>query len=155
VLKLRSINNIVIAPARTGNDNSSKISVINILHKYNLNRESTATLDRLITIVVIILIDPIIDDKPAKCNEKIQKSTLWVIWPIPLKGGYIVHPSPAPILIIEEITNIKNEQGNSQNLKLFSRGKIISGIFKYNGSIQFPKPPITIGIIKKKIIINA
>jgi len=72
-----------------------------------------------------------------------------------LKGGYIVHPNPAPILIIDDITSKKNEHGNNQKLKLFNRGKIISGIFKYNGNIQFPKPPITIGIIKKKIIINA
>ena len=31
----------------------------------------------------------------------------------------------------------------------------MSGIFRYNGNIQFPNPPITIGMIKKKIIIKA
>ena len=155
VLKFRSIKSIVIAPAKTGNDSNSNTSVINILHKYNLIRDNTITFTRLTIIVVIILIDPIMDDIPAKCNEKIQKSTLWVMCPILLNGGYIVHPNPAPILINDEITSIINEQGNNQKLKLFSRGKIMSGIFKYNGNIQFPKPPITIGIMKKKIIIRA
>lgn len=105
--------------------------------------------------VVIMLIAPIIEERPAKWSEKIQKSTLSDICPILLKGGYIVHPKPAPILIIDEITSNINENGNNIKLKLFNRGKIISVIFKYNGNIQFPKPPITIGIIKKKIITNA
>lgn len=72
VLKLRSNNSIVIAPANTGSDNKSKINVINILHRYRFIRESDIIFDRLIMIVVIILIAPIIDDRPAKCNEKIQ-----------------------------------------------------------------------------------
>jgi len=126
---------------------------MSILHKYNLIRDNLT--DRLIKIVVIILIAPTIDESPAKCNEKIQKSTLCVTWPTFLNGGYIVHPSPLPILISDEITSIKNEHGSNQKLRLFRRGKIISGMFKYNGSIQFPKPPITIGIIKKKIMIKA
>lgn len=146
---------MVIAPANTGNDKSNRIRVTNIPHKYNLIRDKLIPPKRLIVIVVIILILPIIDDNPAKCSEKIAKSTLYVTCPTLLRGGYIVHPKPAPILIIDDTTNIKNEQGSSQKLKLFKRGKIISGIFKYNGNIQFPKPPITIGIIKKKIITNA
>jgi len=145
----------VIAPASTGRDNNSKINVTNMLHKYRLIRENLITIHRLIMIVVIILIAPIIDDNPAKCNEKIQKSTLCVIWPILLNGGYIVHPNPAPIFCIEEITNIKYAQGNNQKLKLFIRGKIISDTFKYTGNIQLPKPPITNGMIKKKIITKA
>jgi hypothetical protein len=66
----------VIAPASTGKDSNNKIKVINILHKYNLIRDSVIIFERLTIIVVIMLIAPIIDDKPAKCNEKIQKSTL-------------------------------------------------------------------------------
>jgi hypothetical protein len=45
--------------------------------------------------------------------------------------------------------------GRSQNLRLFIRGKAMSGAPIINGTNQFPNPPIKIGITKKKIIINA
>jgi hypothetical protein len=45
--------------------------------------------------------------------------------------------------------------GRSQNLKLFNRGKAISGDPTITGSIQLPKPPIKIGITAKKIMIKA
>ena len=49
----------------------------------------------------------------------------------------------------------RNDGGNSQNLKLFIRGKAISGAPIISGTNQFPKPPIKIGITKKKIITKA
>ena len=48
-----------------------------------------------------------------------------------------------------------NEGGNNQNLILFNRGKDISGHPIIIGINQFPNPPITIGIVIKKIIIKA
>lgn len=58
---------------------------------------------------------------------------------------------PAPCsAIVFVITNIK-EGGNSQKLILFIRGKAMSGALIIRGSDQFPKPPIGIGIAKKKI----
>ena len=47
------------------------------------------------------------------------------------------------------------EGGNSQRLKLLSRGNDMSGAPISNGTIQLPKPPIKAGITKKKIITNA
>lgn len=38
---------------------------------------------------------------------------------------------------------------------LFIRGNAISGAPSINGTNQFPKPPIIMGITMKKIIINA
>jgi hypothetical protein len=49
----------------------------------------------------------------------------------------------------------KREGGRSQNLKLFNRGKAMSGAPIIRGINQFPKPPIRIGITAKKIIKNA
>jgi len=43
----------------------------------------------------------------------------------------------------------------SQKLRLFKRGKAISGAPIIKGINQLPNPPIIIGITKKKIIINA
>lgn len=50
---------------------------------------------------------------------------------------------------------IINEGGSNQNLILFNRGNAISGDPIINGISQFPNPPITIGIVIKKIIIKA
>lgn len=38
---------------------------------------------------------------------------------------------------------------------LLRRGKAISGAFTIKGTNQLPKPPIMVGITKKKIIIKA
>jgi hypothetical protein len=46
-------------------------------------------------------------------------------------------------------------RGSSQNLILFIRGKAASGAPSIHGTNQFPKPPIIIGIIIKKIITKA
>jgi len=63
------------------------------------------------------------DEIPAKCREKIIKSTDIPECPIKLlKGGYIVHPVPPPDPKIK--LKIKNniEGGKNQNLILFNRG---------------------------------
>jgi hypothetical protein len=106
--------------------------------------------------VLIKFTAPNKEDTPAKCNEKIAKSTDPPEWPTtPLKGGYTVHPVPAP-----DSTNLLNNSnpkaGNkNQNLILFKRGKAISGAPSINGTSQFPNPPIKIGITIKKIIMKA
>jgi len=48
-----------------------------------------------------------------------------------------------------------NEGGKSQNLRLFNRGKAMSGAPRIKGINQFPKPPIRTGITAKKIIKKA
>jgi hypothetical protein len=48
-----------------------------------------------------------------------------------------------------------NDGGSNQNLKLFIRGKAISGAPIISGTNQLPKPPISTGITKKKIITKA
>lgn len=53
-----------------------------------------------------------------------------------------------------KIINIK-EGNKSQNLKLFIRGKIISDVLIKIGINQFLNLPIIIGIVMKKIIMNA
>lgn len=71
------------------------------------------------------------------------------------RGGYTVHPVPAPFsTAAEEISRI-NDGGRSQNLRLLRRGKAMSGAPSISGSNQLPKPPINTGITMKKIIIKA
>lgn len=106
--------------------------------------------------VVIKLIAPKIDDTPAKCKEKMARSTeAPACAKLPASGGYTVQPVPAPASTIEEAKRSKNEGGNNQKLILFIRGKAISGAPIIRGTNQLPKPPIIIGITIKKIITNA
>ena len=99
---------------------------------------------------------PRIELAPAKCKEKMAKSTEAPAWAILLdKGGYTVHPVPAPLSTKELDNNMIKAGNKSQNLILFIRGKAISGAPNIKGTNQLPKPPIRIGITIKKIIMNA
>jgi len=111
---------------------------------------------RIFKIVTIKLIEPKIEDAPDKCKLKIAKSTEGPeCESIPLKGGYTVHPVPAPLSTKLDMTNNNNDGGNNQKLKLFKRGKAISTAPIKIGTNQLPKPPYKIGMTIKKIIINA
>ena len=75
VFKLRSVNNIVIAPARTGSDRRSKIAVKNTDHTNNGVRSQVIPAVRMLIIVVIKFTAPKIEDAPARCRLKIERST--------------------------------------------------------------------------------
>jgi len=62
---------------------------------------------------------------------------------------------PRPDSIREERRSKKRAGGRSQKEKLFSRGKAISGAPSIRGASQLPKPPIMVGITKKKIMMKA
>jgi len=74
-LKLRSVNNIVIAAAKTGNDNNNKKAVIKTDQTKSGIRKYVNPRARIFVIVTIKLIAPIIDEAPAICKLKIAKST--------------------------------------------------------------------------------
>jgi hypothetical protein len=69
VLKFLSVNNIVIAPARTGNDNKSRKAVINTAQTNKGVLFAVIPGARMLVIVTMKLIAPKIEDTPAKCNE--------------------------------------------------------------------------------------
>jgi len=101
-------------------------------------------------------IAPSIDDTPAKCRLNIPKSTAPPEWYSMLAiGGYTVHPVPTPPSTRLDTTSNVNEGGNNQKLMLFNLGNAMSGAPIKSGTIQFPNPPINIGITMKNIIINA
>jgi len=146
----------VIAPAKTGSDKRRRTAVIITDHENKEIFIQVILLRRILKIVVIKLIAPKIEEAPAKCKEKIDKSTeLPECLRLSDKGGYTVHPVPTPDST--KLLKIKKtrEGGRSQKLKLFIRGKAISGPPNIKGINQFPNPPIRIGITIKKIIIKA
>lgn len=76
VLKLRSVNNIVMAPASTGNLRINSTAVTARAHNIRGIRSKEMTLVvREHRIVVRKLILPKMEEIPAKCNLKIAKST--------------------------------------------------------------------------------
>lgn len=84
------------------------------------------------------------------------RSTDGPLWEIlAARGGYTVHPVPAPCSTAAELTRRISEGGKSQKLRLFIRGNAISGHVSISGIIQFPNPPRRTGITRKKIIRNA
>ena len=66
---------MVIAPARTGRVNSRRRTVMIVVHTNKGIRSNRIPFQRMLIIVVIKLIAPKIEEIPAKCKEKIAKST--------------------------------------------------------------------------------
>lgn len=152
-MTFRSVSSIVIAPAKTGRDNRSRTTVILTAQTKRGIRSSRSPFHRILATVVMKLIAPRIEEIPAKCNEKMARSTDGPEWAIFLaRGGYTVHPVPTPFSTAAELKRRRRAGGKSQNLILFIRGNAISGAPSINGISQLPNPPIRIGITKKKII---
>lgn len=66
MLKLRSVSNIVIAPAKTGRDKSNRIAVINTDQTKRGMRSKVIPMGRMLMIVVMKLIAPKIEEAPAR-----------------------------------------------------------------------------------------
>lgn len=62
---------------------------------------------------------------------------------------------PPPISTKPETKTSTKAVGSNQNLRLFKRGKLISGHPNIKGNIQLPNPPIITGITIKKIMSKA
>lgn len=78
----------MIAPARTGRDNRSRIAVINTDHTNSGIRSIVIPADRILITVVMKFTAPKIEEAPAICSEKIPISTEAPAWAIPAdKGG--------------------------------------------------------------------
>ena len=81
VPKLRSVSSMVIAPASTGSDNSSRNTVTRIDQTNNGILCRVMPGARMLKIVVMKLIAPRIEDAPAMCSDRIAKSTAGPGWP--------------------------------------------------------------------------
>jgi hypothetical protein len=129
VLKFLSVNTIVIPPAKTGKDNNNNTAVITTAHPNKANLCNFIPGVLILTIVVIKLIAPNKLLTPERCKANIAKSTLGPLWLCtPDKGGYIVHPVPAPPSITAENTNNNKLGINNQKLILFNLGNRINFI---------------------------
>lgn len=147
---------MVIPAASTGRESSNRTAVISTDHTNKGVWYCDMAGDFMLIAVVMKLIAPKIEDTPARWREKMVRSTEAPAWArFPANGGYTVQPVPAPASIPDDARSSNNEGGKSQKLMLFIRGNAISGAPIINGTSQFPKPPIMIGITIKKIMMKA
>lgn len=147
---------MVIPAARTGSDSSNRTAVIRTDHTNRGVWYCERAGGFMLMAVVMKLIAPRMEETPARWREKMARSTDAPAWArFPARGGYTVHPVPAPASTVEEASRSKKEGGSSQKLMLFMRGNAMSGAPIIRGTNQFPKPPIMIGITMKKIITKA
>ena len=66
----------------------------------------------IVIIVVIKLISPKIEETPAKCREKMVRSTEAPAWArLPARGGYTVQPVPAPASTVDDARSSRKERG--------------------------------------------
>lgn len=150
------MSSIVIAPAKTGKESSNKIAVIKTDQTNKGVFSNLIPPLRILITVAIKFTAPKIEEAPAKCSEKIPKSTEAPLCArLEAKGGYTVQPVPTPLSTNPLRSKRVRAGGRSQNLILFIRGKAISGAPIIKGTNQFPNPPIITGITMKKIIIKA
>src|SRR5574338_977249 len=125
--KLRSVSSMVIAPASTGSDSSSRNTVTRIDHTNSGILCSVMPGARMLKMVVMKLMAPRIDEAPARCTDKMTKSTDGPGCPLVDSGAYKVQPVPEPSEPGSHSTNIDvmssaKEAGRSQNEILFMRG---------------------------------
>src|ERR1700729_4302118 len=159
VPKLRSVSSMVSAPARTGSASSSRNTVTRIDHTNSGILCSVMPGARMLKIVVMKLMAPRIDEAPARCSDRMAKSTAGPGWPEVDSGAYMVQPAPTPLApgspsTKEEIRSSEKEAGSSQNEMLFMRGKAMSGAPIISGTNQLPKPPIGAGMTAKNTMIK-
>ena len=146
----------MIPAARTGRERSRSTAVI----RTDQTNRGVWYCDRaggfMLIAVVMKLIAPRIEEIPAKCREKIAKSTEAPAWArLPASGGYTVQPVPTPASTVEDASSSRKDGGSSQKLMLFIRGNAMSGAPIIRGTSQFPNPPIMMGMTMKKIITKA
>jgi hypothetical protein len=78
---------MVIAPANTGNDSKSRMAVMKTDQTNKGQRSIVIPGARMLITVEIKLIAPRIEDAPARCREKIARSTAPPLWAILLLRG--------------------------------------------------------------------
>ncbi len=87
VPKLRSVSSMVIAPARTGSDSSSRNTVTRIDHTNSGMRCRVMPGARMLKMVVMKLIAPRIELAPARWIDRMAQSIAGPVWPMVDSGG--------------------------------------------------------------------
>src|SRR5437660_8504360 len=128
VPKLRSVSSMVMAPASTGSDNSSRNTVTRIDHTNSGILCRVMPGARMLKMVVMKLMAPRIDEAPARWIDRMAKSTAGPGWPEVDSGAYSVQPVPTPLAPgspskKDDPSSRAKEAGSSQHEMMFMRGQ--------------------------------
>src|SRR5690606_7902051 len=96
VPKLRSVSSMVMPPASTGNDSSSRKAVISTDQANSGILCSVMPGARMLKMVVMKLMAPRIEEAPAIWIDRIARSMAGPGWRDVANGGYMVQPPPMP-----------------------------------------------------------
>ena len=108
---------------------------------------------RMFMMVTMILMAPMIDDRPIRCTEKIRNGNASPV--CRTSGGYMVQPpAGAPPGMKRVDRSSVKAKGRIQKLQLFRRGRAMSGAPTIRGTIQFARPTKA-GMTPPKIMISA
>ena len=108
---------------------------------------------RMLMIVTMMLIAPMIDDRPMRWIEKIRNGNASPV--CSTSGGYMVQPlAGAPPGKNNVESSMPNATGSIQNDQLFMRGNAMSGAPICSGIIQFARPT-NAGITAPNTMISA
>lgn len=87
VFRFRSVSSIVMPAARTGSERSRRTAVIRMAHTNSGVWYCEMAGGFMLIIVVMKLIAPRIEETPARCREKIVRSTEAPAWARLLASG--------------------------------------------------------------------
>lgn len=91
----------------------------------------------MLMIVVIKLMAPRIEEMPARCREKIVRSTEAPAWArLPARGGYTVQPVPAPASTIEDARSNRKEGEGVKSLYYLSEEMLYRGLQLLEGLVS-------------------
>ncbi len=85
--KFRSVSSMVMAPASTGSESSSRKAVTRIDHTNSGMRCRVIPGARMLKMVVMKLIAPRIELAPARWMDRMAKSIAGPVWPVVDRGG--------------------------------------------------------------------
>ncbi len=144
---------MVTAPASTGMTAISRYAVISQDQQNSGIFSKVMPGARMFMMVTMTLIAPMIEEAPIKWMANIIIGTESP--PCKTSGGYMVHPAAGAPPGIESVdSNSVKANGRIQKLKLFMRGKAMSGAPICSGTIQFARPTKA-GMTAPKIMTSA
>lgn len=124
-----------------------------IAHTYSGLSVSSIPIVLMFSVVTMKLMAPSRLEMVVRWMAKIAKSTLGPEWAAMLdRGGYTVHPVPAPLSIRSDPMTHTSAGGSIQKLTLFSLANAMSTAPMSTGRKKFPSAPMRIGMMNKKII---
>lgn len=129
VFRFRSVSSMVMPAARTGSEGTRSTDHTNRGVGYCDKAGGV-----MLMAVVLKLMAPKMEDTPARCREKMARSTEAPAWArLPARGGYMVHPVPTPAATVEDARSSRKDGGSSSETDVVYAGECYVWGSNYKG----------------------